>query len=80
MSKHYYRMQYLPCGGNQWLPLDPFHQAMHAVSYRCIAMAIKTAGKDGAFLPCFFFHRLYCLSGQYGGANTCLMVASSAIE
>ena len=33
-------------------PLDLLHQAMRAVSYRCIAMAIKTARKVGVFIHC----------------------------
>jgi hypothetical protein len=33
--------------------LDPLHRAMHAVSYRRIAMAIETAHKVGVFSHCF---------------------------
>ena len=33
--------------------LDPLHRAMHAVSYRRIAMAIETARKVGVFSHCF---------------------------
>jgi hypothetical protein len=35
--------------------LDILHQAMHAVTYRRIAMAIKTASKVGVFVDCCLF-------------------------
>jgi hypothetical protein len=44
----------------QWLrpvapseALDLLHRAMRAVTYRCIAMAIKTASFVGIFVDCF---------------------------
>ncbi len=47
--------------------LDLLHWAMHAVMYRCIAMAIKTASKVGAF-----FHRCFvccCPGGRWGNTE-----------
>jgi hypothetical protein len=35
--------------------LDLIHQAMHAVTYRRIAMAIKTASKVGLLVDCYLF-------------------------
>ena len=35
--------------------LHHLYQAMHVVSYRCIAMAIKTASKVGVLFDCFLF-------------------------
>ncbi len=35
--------------------LDPFHWAMHMVTYQRIAIAIKTASKVGVFVDCFLF-------------------------
>ena len=35
--------------------LDLLHRAMHAVTYRCIAMTIKTASFVGVFVDCCLF-------------------------
>ncbi len=35
--------------------LDLLHRAMRAVSYRCIAMAIRMASKVGVFADCCLF-------------------------
>jgi len=37
---------------------------MHAVSYRCIAMAIKTASKVGVLFDCCFVD--CCPNGRWG--------------
>ena len=51
--------------------LDPLHRAMHAVSYRRIAMAIKTARKVGVFI-----HRCVvdCRPGVHGSNTEQLVV------
>ncbi len=46
--------------------LDLLHQAMHAVTYQRIAMAIKTASKVGLFVYRFLF--ACCPGGRH--ANT----------
>ncbi len=42
--------------------LDLLHQAMHAVAYRRIAMAIKTASFVGVFVDCCLFACCPCAS------------------
>jgi hypothetical protein len=44
--------------------LDLLHQAMHAVTYRRIAMAIKTATFLGVFVDCCLF--ACCPDGRWG--------------
>ncbi len=44
--------------------LDPFHWAMRAVLYRCIAMAIETASKVGVLFDCCFVDS--CPGGRWG--------------
>jgi hypothetical protein len=44
--------------------LDLLHQAMHAVTYQRIAMAIKMASKVGVFVDCCLFA---CCSGNRQG-------------
>jgi hypothetical protein len=44
--------------------LDLLHQAMHAVTYRRIAMAIKMASKEGVFVDCCLFA---CYPGGHRG-------------
>ena len=44
--------------------LDPLHRAMHAVSYRRIAMAIETASFVGVFVDCCLF--ACCPGGCWG--------------
>ena len=44
--------------------LDPLHRAMHAVSYRRIAMAIETASFVGVFVDCCLF--ACCPGGRWG--------------
>jgi hypothetical protein len=44
--------------------LDLLHRAMHAVSYRRIAMAIKTASKVGVLFDCCFLD--CCPGGCWG--------------
>jgi hypothetical protein len=44
--------------------LDLLHWAMHAVSYRRIAMAIKTASFVGVIVDCCLF--AYCPGGHWG--------------
>ena len=43
------------------------HWAMRAVSYRCIAMAIKTASFVGVFVDCCLF--AYCPGGRWGNTE-----------
>ena len=47
--------------------LDFLYQAMHAVLYRFIAMAIKTASKVGILLDCCLF--AHCPSGRWGNTE-----------
>jgi hypothetical protein len=47
--------------------LDLFHWAMHAVMYRCIAMAIKTATFLGGFVDCCLF--ACCPGGCWGNTE-----------
>jgi hypothetical protein len=44
--------------------LDLLHQAMHAVTYRLIAMAIETATLLGVFVDCCLF--AHCPGGRWG--------------
>jgi hypothetical protein len=44
--------------------LDLLHRAMHAVTYRRIAMAIKTATILGVFVDCCLF--ACCPGGRWG--------------
>jgi hypothetical protein len=44
--------------------LDLLHWAMHAVTYQCIAMAIKTATFLGVFVDCCLF--ACCPGGRWG--------------
>jgi hypothetical protein len=44
--------------------LDLLHRAMHAVTYRRIAMAIKTATFLGVFVDCCLF--ACCPGGRWG--------------
>ena len=44
--------------------LDLIYQAMHVVTYRCIAMAIKTAIFLGVFVDCCLFA---CYPGSHWG-------------
>ena len=44
--------------------LDVLHWEMHAVMYRCIAMAIKTATFLGVFVDCCLF--ACCPGGRWG--------------
>ena len=44
--------------------LDLLHRAMRAVTYRCIAMAIKTATFLGVFVDCCLF--ACCPGGRWG--------------
>jgi hypothetical protein len=44
--------------------LDLLHRAMHAVTYRRIAMAIKTAAFLGVFVDCCLF--ACCPGGRWG--------------
>jgi hypothetical protein len=44
--------------------LDPLHQPMRALSYRRIAMAIKTASFVGVFVDCCLF--ACCTGGRWG--------------
>ncbi len=52
------------------------HRAMRAVSYRRIAMAIKTASFVGVFVDCCLFACCPWTLGRYG-ASSCPMPASS---
>jgi hypothetical protein len=55
---------------------DLLHQEMHAVMYRCIAMAIKAASKVGVFFILLFVCLLpWRLLEQYG-TSSCPMAAS----
>jgi hypothetical protein len=47
--------------------LDLLHRAMHAVTYRCIAMAIKTASFVGIFVDCCLF--VCCPGGRWGNTE-----------
>ncbi len=47
--------------------LDLLYRAMHAVLYRRITMAIKTARKVGVFVDCCLF--ACCLGGRWGNAE-----------
>ncbi len=47
--------------------LDLLHQAMHAVTYRCIAMAIETASFVGIFVECCLF--ACCPGGCWGNTE-----------
>jgi hypothetical protein len=47
--------------------LDLFHWAMHAVTYRCIAMAIKTVSFVGVFVDCCLFS--CCPGGRWGNTE-----------
>jgi hypothetical protein len=47
--------------------LDLFHWAMHAVMYRRIAMAIKTASFVGVFVDCCLF--ACCPGGRWGNTE-----------
>ncbi len=61
--------KYLPNGGIQELLVKPWTSSIgwYAVTYRRIAMAIKTASKVGAFLhPCFF---CCCPGGRWGNTE-----------
>jgi hypothetical protein len=44
--------------------LDLLHWAMHAVTYQCIAMAIKMASFLGQFVDCCLF--ACCPGGRWG--------------
>ncbi len=44
--------------------LDLLHRAMHTVTYRCIAMAIKTPTFLGVFVDCCLF--ACCPGGRWG--------------
>ncbi len=44
--------------------LDLLHWAMQAVTYRCIAMAIKMASFAGVFVDCCLY--AYCPGGRWG--------------
>ncbi len=44
--------------------LNHLYRAMHAVSYRCIAMAIETASKVGVLFDCCFVD--CCPGGRWG--------------
>ncbi len=60
--------------------LDLLHWAMCAVTYRCIAMAIKMATFLGAFVDCCLFAWLpWRPLGQYV-ASSCPMAASSGFQ
>ena len=57
----------MPNGGVQWASseaLDLLHWEMHAVTYRRIAMAIKTASFVGVFFDCCLF--ACCPGGRWG--------------
>jgi hypothetical protein len=47
--------------------LDLLHWEMHAVMYRCIAMAIKTATFLGVFVDCCLF--ACCPGGRWGNTE-----------
>ncbi len=47
--------------------LDLLHWVKHAVMYRCIAMAIKTASKVGVFIDCCLF--AYCPGSSWGNTE-----------
>ncbi len=47
--------------------LDLIHQALHAVTYQHIAMAIKTASFVGVFFNCYLF--ACCPGGRWGNTE-----------
>jgi hypothetical protein len=47
--------------------LDLLHRAMHAVTYRRIAMALKTASFVGVFVDCCLF--ACCPGGRWGNTD-----------
>ncbi len=47
--------------------LDLLHRAMHAVTYRCIVMTIKTASFVGVFVDCCLF--ACCPGGRWGNTE-----------
>jgi hypothetical protein len=47
--------------------LDLLHQAMRAVTYRCIAMAIKLASFAGVFVDCCLY--ACCPGGRWGNTE-----------
>ncbi len=47
--------------------LDLLHWAMHTITYRRIAMAIKTASKVGVFVDCCLF--ACCPGGRWGNTE-----------